>query len=93
MRPLACDLLFTNMRIPGSARPFRKGLLPVLFLCPLVFTGCVNIPVSQQQELSRPNMVFESQGAFASRPALFCQTEPGSAVSSGGQSAGCTACR
>jgi hypothetical protein len=82
-----------DMRIPGSAHSFRKELLPLMFLCPLVFTGCVNIPVSQQQDLSRPNMVFESQGAFASRPALFGQTEPGSAASSGGQSAGCTACR
>lgn len=55
--------------------------------------GCVNLPVSEHRHLSRPNMVFESQGAFASRPALLGQIEPGAAASAGGQAAGCTVCR
>jgi hypothetical protein len=64
-----------------------------IFILPLVAMGCVRIPVAQHQDLSRPNMTFESQGAFASRPAVFGQTEPGSATSGGGQAAGCTACQ
>ena len=68
------------------------GILSAAFL-PLSMSACVRIPVSSHQDLSRPNMVFESQGAFASRPALFNRTEPGSAISSGGQAAGCAACR
>lgn len=77
--------------IRAARRP--RMLCHTWIALPLVFAGCVRIPIVQQQDLSRPNMVFESQGAFASRPALFSQTEPGSAASSGGQSAGCTACR
>jgi hypothetical protein len=69
------------------------SLILALLVLPVAFTSCVRIPIAEHQDLSRPNMVFESQGAFASRPSLFSQTEPGSAVSSGGQSAGCTACR
>lgn len=73
----------------GRAR--RTGFITIALL-PLALTGCVRIPVSEHQDLSRRNMVFESQGAFASRAAIFGQTEPGSATSSGGQAAGCTAC-
>ena len=69
---------------------WRRCLIPIL---PVALSGCVRIPVSQHQDLSRLNMVFESQGAFASRPSLFTQTEPGSAISAGGQAAGCAACR
>jgi len=64
-----------------------------IFGLPLVVMGCVRIPVAEHQDLSRPNMIFESQGAFASRPSVFGQTEPGSATSGGGQAAGCTACQ
>ncbi len=69
----------------------KSGL--AMFAWPLVVTGCVKIPVAEHQDLSRPNMVFESQGAFASRPSTFSQMEPGSATSGGGQAAGCTACQ
>ena len=70
---------------------FKRAI--AIFALPLVVMGCVRIPVAEHQNLSRPNMIFESQGAFASRPSAFGQTEPGSASSGGGQAAGCTACQ
>lgn len=87
------DVIFMNVRPATRAVPCQMMFMLASLVLPIAFTSCVRIPIAEQQDLSRPNMVFESQGAFASRPSLFCQTEPGSAVSSGGQSAGCTACR
>lgn len=93
MRQFAHDLIFMIVRAATTAAPRHMMFMLALLVFLFAFTSCVRIPIAEQQDLSRPNMVFESQGAFASRPSLFCQTEPGSAVSSGGQSAGCTACR
>lgn len=82
---------------PGRIRLVRFTVLDrgfmVIAACLFGGVSCVKIPAYEQQDLSRPNMVFESQGAFASRPAIFGQTEPGSAGSTGGQAAGCTVCR
>ena len=92
---MRCFNQIVSIAVQTAADVFPNGVMRAagLFVIPGALAGCVKIPISAQQDLSRPNMVFESQGAFASRPALFTQTEPGSAVSSGGQSAGCTACR
>lgn len=67
----------------------RWGLfLPAI----LLLAGC-SVPVHQQRLLARPSMQFGSSPAYADRPSILAQTEPGAGGAGGGLAAGCTSCR
>ena len=55
-------------------------------------TGC-SVPVHQQRHVSKPSMLFSDSPVFNYQSRLLSQTEPGAALSGGGQAAGCTSCR
>lgn len=59
----------------------------------MAFYGCASIPLYEQQVVSKPGMTFSDNPVENSSINLLSQIEPGSAVSGGGQAAGCTACR
>lgn len=58
-----------------------------------LLSGCTSIPVYEQQLVSRPGMTFSDSPVESTSINMLSQIEPGSAVSGGGQAAGCTACR
>lgn len=60
-----------------------------LIACP----GCQQVPVWQQERVSKANMVFQDRGAFVYGPQLNTRFEPGAAASGGAPAAGCTACK
>jgi len=68
------------------------SLTLVLFAMAL-FTACKSVPVYEQGLVSKDGMTFSDNPAQSDRVNLISQIEPGSAVSGGGQAAGCTACR
>lgn len=74
---------------PGSRRVVR--LLPLLALLPVV--GCTAVPAFKQQQLAKPNMVFDDTNSFAFSSRLLPQCEPGTAVTGSAPGGGCTACR
>ncbi len=59
----------------------------------LGLAGCVSIPVYDQGLVSQNGMIFSDNPVQNDQINLLSQIEPGSAVSGGGQAAGCTACR
>lgn len=59
----------------------------------LAVAGCTNVPVYQQELVSKPGMIFSDSLVDAPRVNLLSQIEAGAAVSGGAQAAGCTACR
>lgn len=65
--------------------------LPLLFL--LALAGCTSVPVYEQGLVSRNGMTFSDNPVQNEQINLLSQIEPGSAISGGGQAAGCTACR
>ena len=72
--------------------------LPVLLLCAcagIVFglSGCQQVQVSQQVELSRPGMRFSDSPALLDSSVLLSTIEPGTDDRSGANAAGCTACQ
>jgi hypothetical protein len=68
-----------------------KGIWGVLALG--LLPGCVHVKVSEQGQVSKPNMTFADTAAFGYDSALVCQVEPGAATSGGAQAAGCTSCK
>jgi hypothetical protein len=59
----------------------------------MLLASCTNVPVWQQRQVSKPNMVFNDRGAFVYGPRLNAQIESGSADNGGAAAAGCTACK
>ncbi len=55
--------------------------------------GCASVPVYEQGLVSQNGMTFSDNPVQNDQINLLSQIEPGSAVSGGGQAAGCTACR
>jgi hypothetical protein len=55
--------------------------------------GCASVPVYEQGLVSQNRMTFSDNPVQNDQINLLSQIEPGSAVSGGGQAAGCTACR
>ncbi len=55
--------------------------------------ACTAVPAYQQQQLAKPNMVFDDTQAFAFSARLLPQCEPGTAVNGSSPGGGCTACR
>ena len=79
-----------SLTTPGGSGAI-VGRLAVLALLPLV--GCTAVPAYQQQQLAKPNMVFDDTQAFAVSARLLPQCEPGTAVNGSSPGGGCTACR
>ncbi|MCH6255505.1 hypothetical protein MLD52_03020 [Puniceicoccaceae bacterium K14] len=72
----------------------HRLLFPLILIgSALGFSACTSVPVYEQQFVSRPEMTFSDSPVENSSINLISQIEPGSAVSGGGQAAGCTACR
>lgn len=59
----------------------------------LGLAGCASVPVYEQGLVSQNGMTFSDNPVQNDQINLLSQIEPGSAVSGGGQAAGCTACR
>ncbi len=59
----------------------------------LGLAGCASIPIYEQGLVSQDGMTFSENPVQNDQINLLSQIEPGSAVSGGGQAAGCTACR
>lgn len=59
----------------------------------LGLTGCQQVPVYQQVELSRPGMLFSDSPALADSSVLLSTIEPGTDDRGGANAAGCTACQ
>lgn len=59
----------------------------------LAFSGCQQVPVYQQVELSRPGMLFSDSPALADSSVLLSTIEPGTDDRGGANAAGCTACQ
>lgn len=64
-----------------------------LLVAALSQNGCVQVPVWNQELVSKPNMTFNDRGPFSYGPRINAQLEPGSADNGGATSAGCTACK
>jgi len=64
-----------------------------MILTAIALSGCASVPVYEQQYVSKSGMTFSENPADNDRVNLISQIEPGSAVSGGAQTAGCTACR
>jgi len=75
----------------GLGRRVSLGLLGLTAVLPLV--GCTAVPAWKQQQLAKPNMVFDDTTAFAFSARLLPQCEPGTAVNGSSPGGGCTACR
>lgn len=76
----------------SPARP--RGLLALALVASLLApAGCQQVPVWQQERVSKANMVFQDRGAFVYGPQLNTRLEPGAAASGGAPAAGCTACK
>ena len=65
----------------------------VLAVSALGLAGCASIPIYEQGLVSQDGMTFSENPVQNDQINLLSQIEPGSAVSGGGQAAGCTACR
>jgi len=74
-------------------RPRGLILLMALVLVAQGGAGCKAVPVMEQRLVSKPNMVFSDSPVFAYQSRMLMQIDPGAALSSGAQAAGCTACR
>lgn len=72
--------------------PVRAAIL-LLSEFALVATGCARVGISEQRLVSRPAMLFSESPVLAHQSKLLGQIEPGSAITGGGQAAGCTSCR
>ncbi len=59
----------------------------------LAVSGCSTLPEYEQGLVSQNGMTFSDNPVQNEQINLLSQIEPGSAVSGGGQAAGCTACR
>lgn len=59
----------------------------------LLATGCARVGISEQRLVSQPGMLFSESPVLAHQSKLLGQIEPGSAITGGGQAAGCTSCR
>lgn len=59
----------------------------------LALTGCQQVPVYQQVELSRPGMLFSDSPALRDSSVLLSTVEPGTDDRGGASAAGCTACQ
>ncbi len=71
----------------------RIHLILSIGLTLLGLSGCSTIPVYEQGLVSQNGMTFSDNPVENEQINLLSQIEPGSAVSGGGQAAGCTACR
>ena len=58
-----------------------------------LFSGCANVPVYEQELVSKVGMTRTDSMVEGDQVNLISQIEPGSAVSGGAVAAGCTACR
>lgn len=58
-----------------------------------LFSGCANVPVYEQELVSKLGMTRTDSMVDGDPLNLISQIEPGSAVSGGAVAAGCTACR
>lgn len=66
----------------------------VVILTASVFLGgCANVPVYEQELVSKIGMTRTDSIVEGDQVNLISQIEPGSAVSGGAVAAGCTACR
>lgn len=63
-----------------------------ILMC-IVLNGCSHVPVQKQRLVSKPNMQFSDSLVFNYSNTLQAQTEPGSVMSGGAKSAGCTSCK
>ena len=70
---------------------WAKWTLPLVLLG--LFTGCANVPVYEQELVSKIGMTRTDSMVEGDQVNLISQIEPGSAVSGGAVAAGCTACR
>lgn len=73
----------------------RKKLAAVLAAIGLALLagGCSSVPVHKQRLVAKRNMQFSASPAFDYSSRVLGQIESGSAITAGGQSAGCTSCR
>jgi hypothetical protein len=65
----------------------------MVVLLPAVMPACTAVPAYKQQQLAKPNMVFDDTQAFALSSRMLPQCEPGTAVTGSSPGGGCTACR
>ncbi|HAH98557.1 MAG TPA: hypothetical protein DCO70_04425 [Verrucomicrobiales bacterium] len=71
----------------------KKILLFGLLVSSIGCAGVGQVGISEQRLVSKPNMLFSQSGVFVYQNRLIAQIEPGSAMSGGGQAAGCTSCK
>lgn len=72
---------------------FKRLAALALSSLAILLGACETIPAYKQGLLSKPNMSFESDTGDSMSSSVLSQIEPGSESSSGGQNAGCIACR
>ena len=74
---------------------YGNRLLEFCLACFVVLgiSGCANVPVYEQELVSKVGMTRTDSMVEGDRVNLLSQIEPGSAVSGGAAAAGCTACR
>lgn len=65
----------------------------LIFPISLFLGGCANVPVYEQELVSKVGMTRTDSMVEGDQVNLISQIEPGSAVSGGAVAAGCTACR
>ncbi len=71
----------------------RIATIATITIAALAISGCATLPVYEQGLVSQNGMTFSDNPVQNEQINLLSQIEPGSAVSGGGQAAGCTACR
>jgi hypothetical protein len=76
-----------------SARIGCFGMLLSGTLAILAGSGCRSVPIGDQGQLSKPNMIFADTAVFGYDSGLVAQIEPGAASNGGAQAAGCTSCK
>ena len=65
----------------------------LVLLASIFLSGCANVPVYEQELVSKIGMTRTDSMVEGDQVNLISQIEPGSAVSGGAVAAGCTACR
>lgn len=71
----------------------RSTYTVLLLIMPVLLVGCANVPVYEQELVSKVGMTRTDSMVEGDQVNLISQIEPGSAVSGGAVAAGCTACR
>ncbi len=81
--------------MPAAGRPstIPPPVVLAAVLAALAGAGCTGVPAYQQRFLSRPEMQFSDDPAYALAAGILFQTETGAAVSGGAASARCASCR